>query len=261
MRMEFEIDNFADGFKNTIGWILKDSHGHEIKKFLRALKDDKNRLEKEPDSIKALILLTRLIKTGGFRLREPKDFGNKLESFRERHSENFRTSSAKSELIQLVGPNTKKTAMMEQFLTKYPTLKIFTEDLHSLANQGKTNVLGAKGRDNYLRDLGYWDRIPIDRHQLRFIVRTGIYHVFGSSESCDHLNYNHLHCALTKFCNKCLKNYVVEDIDLGNAPGVVDAFIWTFSAENQHNICGARPRCNKCPLNDACLYSILQPKK
>lgn len=259
--MEFEIDNFTDGFKHTIEWMLNNSYAFEIKKFLRDLKDDRNRLEKEPDSIKALILLARMIKTGGFRLRETEDFGNKLASFRIKYGENFRTPSAISELIELVGPNAKKKAMMEQLLTTYPTLKNFTEDLHSLANKGKTNLLGEKGRDNYLRDLGYWDRIPIDRHQKRFIVRTGIYHVFGGNESCDHLNYNHIHYALTKFCNNCLSDYVVEDIDLGNAPGVVDAFIWTFSAENLYNICGAMPQCSKCPLTDVCLYSIFQSKR
>jgi hypothetical protein len=253
--MEFEINKFADGFKDTIEWMLNDSHANKIKKFLQDLKEDRYRLEKEPDSTKALSLLIKMIKTGGFRLKETKGFDDELDLALEQYGENFRTSPAKNKLIGLVGPNSRKIAVMEQLLT-YPTLKDFTKYLHSIANQGKTTVLGEKGRDNYLRDFGYWDRIPIDRHQKRFIVRTGIYHVFRSSESCDHLNYNHLHSALTKFCNECLKDYVVEDIDLGKAPGVVDAFIWTFSAENLHNICGSTPQCDKCPLSDVCLYSV-----
>ena len=252
--MEFEINEFTNGFKKTIDWMLNDKYGDATKKFLNDLYKSRN-IKEELDSIEALILLTRIIKTGGFHLKETKVFLDTLDSFREQYGGNFRVPTARDELIELVGPNSMKKAKMEKLLL-YPTLKQFTDDLYNSATQNKTEILGKKGRDNYLRDVGYWDRIPIDRHEMRFIVRSGIFHVFSHIDKSDHLDYNHLESALTNFCNKCLKDYFVEGINLGNAPGVVDAFIWTFSAEDKYNICGATPQCNKCPLNGTCLYSV-----
>jgi hypothetical protein len=49
----------------------------------------------------------------------------------------------------------------------------------------------------------------------------------------------------------------VEGIDLGHAWGIVDLFIWYFSAEKDgYNICGSTPNCEKCNLNDVCLYAL-----
>ncbi|RQW80685.1 MAG: hypothetical protein EHM14_03835 [Methanothrix sp.] len=250
--MEFEIDKFANGFKNTIDWMLKDIHAQEIKEGLQYFNDNKNKLEKDPDSTDALFMIIRLVKTSGFRLK-PRNFDNKLDLFIKKYAEDFRTISARDELIMLVGERKRKNV---ELLFTYPTLKEFTDNLYALANHGKTEVLGEKGRDNYLRDFGYWDRIPIDIHEMRFIIRSGIYHSFSTVDKSDHLRKSDLHDALTRFCRNCLNDYSVEGIDLSTAPGIVDAFIWSFSAIDIYNMCGAVPKCKNCNLRNVCLYSL-----
>jgi thermostable 8-oxoguanine DNA glycosylase len=252
MKMEFDIHNFARGFKNTIDWMLRSNHAKEIKNDLKDFKENKNLLQKDPNSLKALRTIVELIKTNGWRLKLPRGFDSKWNSFVNSTGTNFRTSTAKKELIKLVGDRKKKS--IEQLL-KYPTLRQFTDVLYNLAKQGKTEVLGEKGRDNYLRDFGYWDRIPIDRHEMRFIIRSGIYHACSSDKS-DPLEKSDLQAALNIFCANYLKGHIVEEIDLGNAPGIVDIFIWSFSAEDRYNICVIPPKCENCNLKGVCLYAL-----
>jgi predicted transcriptional regulator len=254
--MGFDINKFADEFKKTIDWMLNDGHAQELKDDLLSFQENKNILKNDPDSIKALRMIIELIKTKGWRLRSPRNFDNKWNSFMkrmERHGTNFRTPEAQEELIEIVGEGKREN--IEQLL-QYSTLKQFTDKLYNLAKQGKTEVLGEKGRDNYLRDFGYWDRIPMDRHEMRFIIRSGIYHACSSIDKSDSLEKMHLHDALNRFCGKYLKRHIVEGIELGSAPGIVDIFIWSFSAEDRYNICGATPRCDECKLNGVCLYAL-----
>ncbi len=233
--------------------MLGGSHAQEIKNDLKNFKENKNILQNDPDSLKALRAIIELITTNGWRLKLPANFDSKWNSFTNKHNTKFRTSKAKQQLINLVGVRRKKN--INQLLS-YSTLKQFTDNLYNLANQGKTEVLGEKGRDNYLRDFGYWDRIPMNRHEMRFIIRSGIYHACSCKDKSDPLKKNDLHDALTAFCTKHLKGYLVEEIDLGNAPGIVDAFIWSFSAEDRYKICMATANCEKCNLKGVCLYAL-----
>lgn len=251
--MGFDINRFTDEFKNTIAWMLRDSHAQKIKNDLKNFKDNKDILQNDPDSLKALRTIIELIKTNGRRLKLPVNFDSEWNSFMKTHGTNFRTPRAKQELINLVGDRRKKN--IDQLLTS-STLKQFTDKLYNLAKQEKTEALGEKGRDNYLRDFGYWDRIPMDRHEMRFIIRSGIYHACSCKDKSDPLEKNDLHDALTAFCTKHLKGYLVEEIDLGNAPGIVDTFIWSFSAEDRYKICVATPNCEKCNLKGVCLYAL-----
>lgn len=251
--MGFDINMFTDKFKNTIAWMLGDGHAQEIKTDLKYFKDNKNILQNNPNFLRALRTIIELIKTNGWRLKLPTNFDSRWDSFVNKHGTNFRTSIAKEELINLVGNRRKKN--IDQLLT-YSTLKQFTDKLYNLAKQGKTEVLGEKGRDNYLRDFGYWDRIPMDRHEMRFIIRSGIYHACSSIDKSDHLEKSNLHDALNRFCDNYLKDHLVEGINLANAPGIVDIFIWSFSAENRYNICVATPKCEKCNLKGVCLYAL-----
>lgn len=251
--MRFDINKFAVEFKNTIDWMLRDSHAQKIKDDLQTFKNNKNILDTDFDSTEALRVIIELIKTNSWRLKKPAKFDSKWDSFINKHGTNFTTPKAKEELIELVGNRREKN--IEQLL-QYPTLQQFTDKLYNLAKQGKTEVLGEKGRDNYLRDFGYWDRIPMDRHEMRFIIRNGIYHVCSRKDKSDHLEKNDLHDALTRFCTMYLRDYVVDEIELGNAPGIVDISIWSFSAEGRYNICIAIPKCEECNLNGVCLYAL-----
>lgn len=253
--MEFDINGFAGKFKDTINWMLRNSHARDIKSDLQNCKDNKNILDTDFDSTEALHVIIELIRTNSWHSKTPANFDSKWDSFINKHGTNFRTPKAKEELIELVG-NRKEKNIGQLLLLWYPTLREFTHELYNLAKQGKTEVLGEKGRDNYLRDFGYWDRIPRDRHEMRFIIRSGIYHVCSHKDKSDHLEKNDLHDALTRFCTNYLKGYMVEGIELGSAPGIVDIFIWSFSAEGRYNICGGTPECEKCNLNGACLYAL-----
>jgi len=260
--MEFDIDKFAEKFRETINWMLEDEHSREIKVDLRFFIDNKDELKKNPNSLKALHMIIELIVTRGWRLKKPLDFDKKLEDFIEKYGKNFRAPEAKDKLIELVGNSKKKN--IEQLL-KYPTIKEFTENLYELAKKGKTEVLGEKGRDNYLRDFGYWDRIPIDIHEMRFVLRSGIYHRCSSKDRSDPLDKTHFQDVLTRFCKEHLKRFKVkverkdgsiEEIDLEKFPGIVDIFIWSYCAEDRYKICIKKPQCEICKLKEVCLYAI-----
>jgi hypothetical protein len=253
--MEFDIKEFAEEFKKTVDWMLKGKHAKQIMNDLRIFKNSKDILEKDSDSPDALRLLIKLIKSKGWRLNLPGDFDNKIDGFLKKHGRKLRTSTAKTDLIKLVGNDRKEN--IEQ-LIKFPTIEKFTKHLYYLATQGQTVVLGEKGRDNYLRDFGYWDRIPIDRIEMRSIIRTGIYHVCSTGEERDPLEKSSLHDTLAQFSSTYLKGKMVGDIDLGNAPGIVDTFIWSYSAEERYQICIKNPECEECNLNRTCLYGIFK---
>jgi len=255
--MGFDINKFTEEFKNTIDWMLSDRHAKKIKDDLQFFKNNKNSLQPNPDSPNALRMIIELIVTKGWRLKKPANFNSKMDSFINEHKTNFRTPIAIEELSGLFGNWTKQN--IEKLLINYSSIEQFTKELYTLAEQGKTDVLGEKGRDNYLRDFGYWDRIPMDRHEMRFIVRTGIYHTCTIKDRSDHLEKSHLHETLTQFCSRYLKGHIVDGIDLGDAPGIVDIFIWSYCAEDRYNICVSTPKCEECKLNGVCLYVLAGP--
>ena len=258
----FSIDRFANNFKSAIEWMLVSRHGAEIERSIRSFIENKIELESNPDSPRALKFLVELIVTQAWYYRKPSDFDEKMNAFIDKFGANFRTQQGKKELVNLVTSlahqriKSRVKEMLEGIL-RYSSIKQFTEELYKLAVQGRTIVLGEKGRDNYLRNFGYWDRIPMDRHEMRFVVRTGIYHACSANARSDPLQKASLHDALTRFCFKYLKDYTVFGIDLGSAPGIVDIFIWSFCSKKRYNICGSTPRCEKCLLKKTCLYAIV----
>ncbi len=265
----FNIKTFAKKFKETVKWMLENNYAEKIKNDLQNFKENKTHLQNNEDSFRALGMIIKLIITNSERFRLPQNFDNLWRSFEEKYGrENFRDriEEAKKELIdrlanEIVVREIIKRKIDELFnYLRNQTVQKFTEELYQMAQEGGTVVLGEKGRDLYLRDFGYWDRIPIDRHQMRFIIRSGIYHAC-SSERSDPLKKRDLQDALKKFCSDYLKDYTVEEIELGSAPGIVDIFIWSFCAKNRYNICKDTPQCKECPLKDVCLYALIHQQK
>jgi len=255
--MIYNINIFAAEFKKTIIWMLNSDHSQKIINDLNYFKKNKEILNEEPDSIVALRTIIELIKTNGYRLKLASDFNSNWDSFIKKYKKNFRELPAKEELILIVGAQNGNKINQ---IFAYNTLKEFTDKLYELAKERKTIVLGEKGRDNYLRDFGFWDRIPMDRHEMRFIIRSGIFNSCSSDGKYDPLERSDLHDALKNFCIKYLKDFTIEGIDLGSAPGIADIFIWSFSAEDRYNICVAVPKCNQCNLNSVCLYALCKNK-
>jgi hypothetical protein len=126
----------------------------------------------------------------------------------------------------------------------------------------KANI-GRKGRDNILRDCGFFNRIPIDVHEQRFLIRTGIFHKYASLNDADPTDYAHLANAMSRFSKNKLSELEVNGIRLSEAPGIVDLIIWYFSQEKTEEeislgICAKVPKCGKCPLNTLCIFAKLR---
>lgn len=254
------MSKFAEEFKNLINWMLEESA--EVEEDIRGFKENKNELSTNRDSPKALRLLVEIIVTQAWYYKKPANFDTEIDNFIRKFKGNFRSSQAQKELTDLVerlAPQriaSRAKENIQKLLGNYSTIEQFTKRLYNLAKKGKTEVLGEKGRDNYLRDFGYWDRIPMDRHEMRFIIRTGIYHTCSVKDKSNPLGKRALHDALTRFCRTYLKGMVIKDIDLSNAPGIVDTFIWSYCGKERNNICGSTPKCHECNLNSVCLYAL-----
>jgi hypothetical protein len=113
---------------------------------------------------------------------------------------------------------------------------------------------GDKGIDELLRDCGYFDRVPIDIHEQRFQVRTGIFQQY--SPSCDPLDKREYHEALICFCRNELQGLRLSEYSLDNSPGIVDWAIWYFCSKNYGRVCRDTPQCVICPLNHECLFGV-----
>jgi hypothetical protein len=263
----FDIERLADEFKKTIDWMLEGEYGEQLRSDLQLFKDNKGDLSQNPDSEKAFRMLIELFVTQAWYYRKPGDFDSEMDSFIAKHGASFRTPAAQEDLVGLVGglapPRIVARAQKNtsELLTEYPTIGQFTDELYDLAKEGKKKILGEKGRDNYLRDFGHWDRIPIDRQEMRFIIRTGIYHAYDVENRNDPLRRSYLHDALASFCSTYLKGKMVEGIDLGNAPGIVDIFIWSYCSRRRYNICGNTSKCDRCNLEGVCLYALTGSSK
>lgn len=118
---------------------------------------------------------------------------------------------------------------------------------------------GEKGIDILLRDCGYLDRAPIDIHEQRFLIRTGLFHRY--SKRCDPLTKSDYHIALSTFCRHELTGLELGGYKLDQSPGLVDWIIWYFSSKKHGNVCGKRPRCEVCPLTEFCSFGIIKNRQ
>lgn len=261
--MRFDLNKFANEFDKLIDWMVEDNT--EVRKKIQKFKDDKRGIAEEPDYPEALKEFVKSLVTRAWYYKLPAGLDEKIDNIIKKYGAKFRTPEVKNDLIGLVKEkappkiNTWAIDNLQKFLDEYNTIAEFTRKLHDLAVKGKTEVLGEKGRDQYLRDFGYWDRIPMDRHEMRFIIRSGIYHACSAKYKNDPLRRSSLHDALTRFCTTFLKDKIVDDIDLGNAPGIVDIFIWEYCAREGYYVCRSTPECKECRLNSVCLYALTNP--
>ena len=122
--------------------------------------------------------------------------------------------------------------------------------------------IGLKGINNLLRDCGYTERIPIDIHEKRFLLRTGIFHRYAPADG-DPLNDEHLSKTLTNFSKSELAEISIGGVSLGDHPGLVDFIIWYYCQEKTTkevnlNVCGEKPRCDNCPFSamKLCMFAV-----
>jgi hypothetical protein len=122
--------------------------------------------------------------------------------------------------------------------------------------------MGRKGCDNILRDCGFLNHVPIDVHEKRFLLRTGIFHMYSSPNDSDPEDYDDLATTMRRFCENELKTLELDGVHLSQAPRLVDLIIWYFSQEKTEKkvslgICAKNPQCKKCPLISLCLFARL----
>jgi len=268
-KVSFNISLLGEKFKLLFNDLLKGKFGNEIKNDIKTFNQNIKEMEANPNCPQALKLLIELIITNSWYYQTPASFGTQFDHYISKYgSQGFQTADGRKELLNLakLAPARIRSKAIQKVNTfvdqlKGKTIKSWTENLYRLAKKNETTVLGEKGRDNFLRDFGYFDRIPMDRHEMRFIIRTGIYHACSLQNQFDPLEKRHLQAALVYFCGKFLSAEKIEGMDMRKAPGIVDLFIWYHCSKEKYDSCGKKPRCGECILSGCCLLSILSGKR
>jgi len=259
---------------------------------------------------RALIQLIYMMLTKSYRRSQPLCglSENELSNYLQRQSGNHSAllNYIKNMLQNCSGsnPNMRKEindcikkidTLINEYYNQKKDIKDFIYDLYLLSLRGETKILGPKGRDNFLRDWGFIDRCPIDRHMINFISRTGISWCVLMLKS-DSLSeaivkfsllqsmlgkkkyyrtmYEIYHGIISYFCKEFLSECKISipinaenhleliSITLGGAPGIFDVFIWPYCSEAKDNlgICRDKdpPRCRECVINYVCWFSLLR---
>lgn len=263
--MEFNVFVFGNKFRDAIDWMLKGSYGYKIRDDLNQFKNNKKELAANPDCESALRLIMELKVTNSWYRKKPDSFDDEMTAFLTKNKGNLRTPTAMGEMTSLIQRNTifqrdknaEIEAWVQHLLGDFTSIKEATEDLYqSIITGSHKPWFSDKGGNNYLRDFGYWDVVPIDIHQKRFIFRTGIYHSLTIKGSQDPLDNISLIDSFRRFCNMCLKDMIVDNIDVGQSPGIADIFVWSYSARERYAMCGRTPKCASCILATTCLYQL-----
>jgi len=125
---------------------------------------------------------------------------------------------------------------------KAGSLKLWVDTLYRLIRSGDRwksheyyegiKGFGRKSAESVLRDVGYFDRVPIDRHERRFQLRTGIALIYAPLNK-DPAQPEFYAEALARYCKENLKNIELSGVSLELAPGAVDWAIWVFSCDKK----------------------------
>jgi len=126
----------------------------------------------------------------------------------------------------------------------------------------RKNVLGGyKSWNIFLRDAYNFKFIPIDIHEMRFQIRTGIFYYYLGENVHDPHVKEHYEYALRQFAKDFLSDVSISGYNLGENPGLVDKFIWLHCGDIKiengkqvggKGICAKKPDCDNCILKTAC---------
>lgn len=153
-------------------------------------------------------------------------------------------------------------------------------ELHK--NNNNIPHMGPKSDDDFLKDHGFYEHVPVDRHTMRFLFRTGILHWYfknienkNSKERWDiltlfNLNYENKYKLFRKILEEFCKEFCDEirplnsskNVRFSNNPGIIDLIIWRHCGEDDSlgckNICGDKPKHDKCVFRETCLLTLLK---
>jgi len=268
---KFNPNDLVKGFRRLLN---NAQYRKQIEKDVKNFLKNRKALDKDTDSIFAIRKLGELIASRNYYRRKYAElFNEEFKKIEHLNSDFFRTTKGKQMLIDIIrkvsfqkkSAENKIRVLLEELKEK--SLKDWTKNLHTLSQNGKGNeILGPKGRDIYLRDMGYLDRVPMDIHEMRFIIRTGIYHLC-SKDMFDPLEKDDLQNAIVNFCKEYLPGLNVLGIELSKSPGIVDLIIWYHCADppDGFSVCAVEPKCleseNNCLLSRGCLFFTMRTGK
>ena len=157
-------------------------------------------------------------------------------------------------------------------------IKLHNNKLHNKDNN-TIPTMGLKSDDDFLKELGFYEHVPIDRHIKRFLFRTGIIHWYFKEKSekgediltlFNNFNYSYrdsyrlFQKIMKTFCKEFCDDITICGLKLSENPGILDMIIWRHCGRSRKhkckNICGSKPKCNKCVFKESCLYYLLRFK-
>jgi len=136
-------------------------------------------------------------------------------------------------------------------------------------------TMGLKSDDDFLKELGFYEHVPIDRHIKRFLFRAGIIHWYfkEKSEKGDNISklfngyrdsYRLFQKIMKAFCKEFCDDITICGLKLSENPGILDMIIWRHCGESEEhgckNICGSEPKCDECVFKESCLHYLLGDK-
>jgi len=251
------VRDFGDGFEH-----LLDRYRNAVEKDVEAWLYNKRKLQKDPNSGGIFEELVEIIVSRAWR-RMGKLGKFKSEVKRSKWNPEFFQSPEGRAVLRRYEIGNNVQELLRQL--EKCTIGDWIEERYERANNHEKDRslkqigFGPKSRDVFLRSVGHLDIVPIDIHQRRFLVRTGIFHYYSRIPSCP-LEYDDLQFSLVNFSKACLSGLIVKGFDLGENPGIVDNLIWHHCARYEGAVCGKNPRCffqpSECPLFwKACLWS------
>jgi len=269
---------FSVGFEKILDMCLPD--GRRLKDLISEIEEEfltnrkkiiEGSLPEEPVKLAISFICSRSGRWAALDTKVRKQLENKnpFDLLKEGETSSFldgiygKDSKARKDIEVKIGKFLRSLKDLENRLRLWPEkerLKRFEQEFKEiLMNDAK---IGKKGCDNLLRDCGFIDYVPIDVHEERFLLRTGIFHKHASTDKYDPTDYEHLSEAMKAFCRKELKNLRINKTSLSDAPGLVDLIIWYFSQEKTEQkkslgVCAKVPKCNRCPLTSICLFAKL----
>jgi len=164
-------------------------------------------------------------------------------------------------ILEDLGKILKKLNKLLGGLERGKSVADIARNMYEAIQKRQSYILGPKSIDMFLRDWGYLDCIPIDRHMFTFMVRTGIFreYITGNKITIDktvmedyYKRYYLFRRAMEWFCRNYMWGKTItvsgfQPVNLGNAPGILDYFIWYFCSEAKGypNICIQKnlPKC------------------
>jgi len=250
------MEAFAEKFKELIDKykekVISRPDGDGIIECEEIRKDDKKILKH--------LLIVKVTK-GFWRSVPPEEFQDKIED-NNWVADYFLRDEGKKILYDALEIYYKDADKQQDNLDKFLFRKVENNNMKkwiemALNNENiRKNVLGGyKSWRIFLRDAYDFKFIPIDFHERRFIVRTGIFNYYLGAEVHDpDPKEHHYEIALKKFAQDFLSDKTIKGYNLGENSGLVDKFIWIHCADEK--ICAKEPKCNECVLRDVCVRSI-----